>query len=91
MCISSITRRMTCSGHGEPAMIPVRSEERSCVGKSGLSSIAMNIVGTPYGEVQRSWATTRRVVAGSNDGAGMTMHVPWVVLPWLPMTMPKQW
>ena len=35
-------------------MIPVRSDDRSYVAKSGRPSSAMNIVGTPYSEVQRS-------------------------------------
>ena len=47
MCIRSITRFMTSTGHGEPAMIPVRSELRSNSAKRGWSSSAMNIVGTP--------------------------------------------
>ncbi len=51
----------------------------------------MNIVGTPYRDVQRSSCTAASVAAGSKDGAGMTMHEPWVVQPRLPITMPKQW
>ena len=51
----------------------------------------MNIVGTPYSEVQRSRATASRVAPGSKVGAGNTMQAPWVVAPRLPMTMPKQW
>ena len=47
MCMRSITRRMTSTGHGEPAMIPVRSDVRSYEAKSGCPSSAMNIVGTP--------------------------------------------
>ena len=47
MCIRSMTLRITCSGHGEPAMIPVRNELRSKLSKSGSPSSAMNIVGTP--------------------------------------------
>ena len=47
MCISDFTRRITSTGHGEPAMIPVRRLERSKRPKSGSSSSAMNIVGTP--------------------------------------------
>ena len=47
MFMRSMTLRMTSSGHGEPAMIPVRSEDRSKESKSGCSSSAMNIVGTP--------------------------------------------
>ena len=47
MCISDTTRRIVSIGHGEPAMIPVRSEERSNSAKRSCSSSAMNIVGTP--------------------------------------------
>ena len=35
------------AGHGEPAMMPVRTELRSYVAKSGSAHSAMNIVGTP--------------------------------------------
>jgi hypothetical protein len=45
--IRSITRRMTSTGHGEPAMIPVRRPPRSWSPNDGWSSWAMNIVGTP--------------------------------------------
>ncbi len=47
MCISETQRRIVSIGHGEPAMIPVRSDERSYCAKFGCSSSAMNIVGTP--------------------------------------------
>jgi hypothetical protein len=62
--ISPATRRMTSIGHGEPAMIPVRSEPRSKCENSGWSSWAMNIVGTPYRLVQRSCAQARSVACG---------------------------
>jgi hypothetical protein len=38
---------MTLTGHGEPDMMPVRMFEKSYFEKSGCSSIAMYIVGTP--------------------------------------------
>ena len=38
---------MTSTGHGDPAMMPVRRLERSKWSKSGWASSAMNIVGTP--------------------------------------------
>ena len=82
---------ITSTGQGEPAMIPVRSEERSYASKSGQPSSAMNIVGTPYSDVHLSWATASRVATGSNAGAGMTTHAPWLSAPRLPITMPKQW
>ncbi len=47
MCMSSTQRFITSTGHGEPAMIPVRREERSKESNSGWFCIAMNIVGTP--------------------------------------------
>ena len=91
MCMRSMTWRMTSTGHGEPAMIPVRSDERSNSSKRGWPSSAMNIVGTPYRAVQRSSATASSVASASKAGAGMTMHAPCEVEPRLPMTMPKQW
>ena len=51
----------------------------------------MNIVGTPYSAVHRSACTARRLAAGSNPGAGMTMQAPCVVQARLPSTIPKQW
>ncbi len=51
----------------------------------------MNIVGTPYSDVQRSCCTARSVAAGSNAGAGMTTVEPFEVAPRLPITIPKQW
>ena len=47
MCMSFCTFFITSIGQGEPAMIPVRSEEKSYLAKSGCSSSAMNMVGTP--------------------------------------------
>ncbi|CAM5364291.1 hypothetical protein SANTM175S_11065 [Streptomyces antimycoticus] len=91
MCISSTTRRITSTGQGDPAMIPVRSELRSKVAKSDRASSAMNMVGTPYSEVQRSRSTAARVATGSKVAAGMTTQAPWLVAARLPITMPKQW
>ncbi len=47
MCIRLCTCFITSTGHGAPAMMPVRSVERSYVAKSGWFSSAMNMVGTP--------------------------------------------
>ena len=47
MCIADTHCFMTSTGHGEPAMIPVRRLDRSNRWKSGWASSAMNIVGTP--------------------------------------------
>ena len=46
-CISELQRFMTSIGHGLPAIMPVRSEDRSNRPNSGWSIWAMNIVGTP--------------------------------------------
>ena len=54
ICIRLTTCSMTFTGQGEPDMIPVRSEEKSYLEKSGCSSMAMYMVGTPYVAVQRS-------------------------------------
>jgi hypothetical protein len=45
--ISAMTRFITSTGQGEPAMIPVRRLDRSRVFAVGSSSMAMNMVGTP--------------------------------------------
>jgi hypothetical protein len=91
MCISATTRFITSTGHGEPAMMPVRNDDRSCSAKSGRPSSAMNMVGTPYREVHFSRVTARSAAAGSKPCAGSTMHAPWEVAARLPITMPKQW
>ena len=91
MCMSSMQRFITSTGHTEPAITPVRRVERSCSAKVGWFCIAMNIVGTPYTPVQRSAAIARSVVSGSKPGAGITIVAPWVVQPRLPITIPKQW
>ena len=72
-------------------MIPVRSEDRSNSLKRSCSSSAMNIVGTPYSDVQRSSCTVSSTAIGSKAGAGITMHAPCAMAARLPMTMPKQW
>ena len=53
MCISVTTRRITAIGQGDPAMMPVRSDDRSNSPNRGCSSSAMNMVGTPCSAVQR--------------------------------------
>ena len=47
MFMRLVTRFITSMGQGEPAMIPVRSEDRSNSAKRGWSSSAINMVGTP--------------------------------------------
>ena len=91
MCMSEMQRFITSTGQSEPAMIPVRSDERSCSAKVGWFCIAMNIVGTPYTAVHRSSAIARSVASGSKPGPGITIVAPWEVQPRLPITIPKQW
>ena len=47
MPMSSMQRFITSTGQIEPAMIPVRSDDRSWSANDGWFCIAMNIVGTP--------------------------------------------
>ena len=54
MCICASTSCMTLIGQGLPAMMPVRIQEKSVFGKSGCSSMAMNMVGTPWNAVMCS-------------------------------------
>ena len=91
MCIRERTCTMTSTGHGAPAMIPVRRLERSKRSNAGSSSSAMNIVGTPYSDVQRSASTASRTAPGSNHSLGTTMHAPAAAHARLPPTIPKQW
>ena len=90
MCMSLMHRFMTSTGQIEPAMMPVRNDDRSCEPKVGWFCMAMNIVGTPYTPVHFSSAIVRKVISGSKPGAGITMVVPWLVQPRLPITIPKQ-
>jgi len=57
-------------------MTPVRSDEKSVVSKSGWSSWAMNIVGTPYSDVHRSASIVASVCPASNVSPGVTMQEP---------------
>jgi hypothetical protein len=91
MFMSLTQRFITSTGQIEPAMIPVRSVERSWSPKEAWFCIAMNIVGTPYTPVHRSASIVRRVISGSNPGAGITIVAPWEVHPRFAITMPKQW
>ena len=61
---------MTSTGHGAPAMIPVRRLERSnSLEARVLRAAAMNIVGTPYSDVQRSASTASSTATGSKPRA----------------------
>ena len=51
MFMSAAAIRMSSGGQFDPAMMPVRIEEKSVAGKSGCWRIAMNIVGTPLKQV----------------------------------------
>ena len=88
-------RETTCfivsMGHGEPAMMPVRSEFRSNSSKRGWPSSAMNIVGTPCSAVQRSSATALSAATGSNASPGNTIAAPVDTDASTASTMPKQW
>jgi len=70
MFIVSLTRRITSIGQGAPAMMPVRSDDRSNFANSGWSSSAMNMVGTPYSAVHFSRSTVCSVASGSKPSPG---------------------
>ena len=89
--ISLITRFITSTGQGEPAITPVRRLDRSVRWNAASASSAMNMVGTPYRAVHRSCSTAARVAAGSKPWDGMTTQAPCVSAPRLPSTLPKQW
>ena len=91
MCIRDWTCFITSTGQGEPAMMPVRSDVRSNSPKRGCSSSAMNIVGTPYSDVQRSACDGLQDRERVERLAGTTMQAPCDVQARLPSTMPKQW
>ena len=70
-CILSTTRFITSIGQGEPAMMPVRSVDRSNSAKRGWSSSAMNMVGTPCRPVHFSACTVSSTVSGSKPSFGI--------------------
>jgi hypothetical protein len=47
MFMSFMQRFMTSTGQTDPAMMPVRNNDKSRLARSGSPRIAMNIVGTP--------------------------------------------
>ena len=67
--------------------------DRHAISHSHLGSAraAINIVGTPYSEVQPSACTAARVASGAKVSAGSTMAAPEAMQAMLPITMPKQW
>ncbi len=88
--ITSTTFFMTSIGQGEPAIMPVRKELVSYCSKSGCSSSAMNIVGTPRSAVHRSWSTACNTFSASKLSTG-TIVPSWVTVLRVPSTQPKQW
>ena len=91
MFMSLTQRFITSTGHSAPAMIPVRSDDRSNDAKSSWFCIAMNIVGTPYTAVHRSLCTARSVAPRVEPGRRYHHREPCVTQPRLAITMPKQW
>ena len=82
---------MISTGHGEPAMMPVRSDDTSNRASSGSASI---------GDEHRRHAVQRRAplggdglehARGSNASDGITMQRAVRDGARLPITMPKQW
>ena len=90
MNIFSSTCFISSTGQSEPAMIPVRRQERSNMSNIGWFSSAMNIVGTPYRAVQRSLCTEASTSSGSNRSTITSVH-PWVRQFMVASTTPKQW
>jgi len=88
MCISVRTRFISSTGQGAPDIMPVRSEVRLKVGKSGRASSATNMAGTPYTEVQRSLWMAWRVARASNVQFGKTTAAPVLSAVMVPMTQP---
>ena len=82
---------MISIGHGDPAMIPVRSDVRSKRANSGCCKAAMNMVGTPWRAVQRSASIVSNTDVASNVSAGTIMAAPCVTQVIFASTMPKQW
>ena len=90
MCILVTTSCMTLIGQGLPAMMPVRICEKSVWAKSGCSSMAMNIVGTPWKAVICFSLMHLRPLRGEKAVIGLII-VPWVMEAVIASTMPKQW
>ena len=71
-------------------MMPVRTCEKSVLAKSSCSSIAMNIVGTPWKQVIFSRVMHSSESFGEKAGIGHIV-TPWVTAAVIASTMPKQW
>ena len=48
MCIFVLTCFIVSIGQGDPAIMPVRSDDKLNVWKSGWFNMSINMVGTPY-------------------------------------------
>jgi hypothetical protein len=70
--------------------MPVRIYEKSVVGKSECSSIAINIVGTPWNAVIFFALIHAKPKRGEKDGIGAIV-VPCVIEAVIASTIPKQW
>ena len=90
MCILSTTSCMTLIGQGLPAMMPVRMWLKSVFSKFGCSSMAMNMVGTPWKAVICFSLMQCRPLRGEKAVIGY-MEVPCVMAAVMASTMPKQW
>src|SRR5215204_3173879 len=88
--MTSTTFFITSIGQGEPAIMPVRKLLVSYSSKSGCSSSAMNIVGTPSTAVHLSSCTACKTFSGSKLSTG-TIVPSWVTVLSVPSTQPKQW
>ena len=71
-------------------MMPVRMWEKSVFSKFSCSSMAMNMVGTPWKAVICSWLMQCRPLRGEKAVMGY-MDTPWVMEAVMASTMPKQW
>ncbi len=91
MFMSVLTFFMYSVGQGEPAMMPVRRLLKSNLLKSGCSSSAMNIVGTPWTAVHFSFSMVVMTATGSKYSDGSTRAEPCVMQARFDRTMPKQW
>src|SRR5215208_4704192 len=88
--MTSTTFFITSIGQGEPAIMPVRKLLVSYSSKSGCSSSAMNIVGTPSTAVHLSLCTACKTFSASKLSTG-TIVPSWVTVLSVPSTQPKQW
>ena len=77
-------------GQGLPAMMPVRMWEKSVFEKFSCSSMAMNMVGTPWKQVIFSRLMHSSETRGEKAGIGESV-TPCVIAAVMASTIPKQW